>query len=108
MIYVNGMGWNVVKVPSHFDKLQRSDGIYTLGATDYNTKCVYINENLKGAFLDKVLCHELTHVISFSYNLYLDIETEEKIADFISCYGREVFQIADGFLYDYLYKKKLR
>ena len=49
-------------------------------------------------FLDRVLCHELCHAFCLSYNVYMDIDTEEIVADFLTTYGREVFEIADRLL----------
>lgn len=44
---------------------------------------------------DRILCHELVHVYSFSYGCDIDIETEEIIADFMSLYGRNIVYTAD-------------
>lgn len=48
-----------------------------------------------GNFYDRVLCHELCHAFCLSYNLTMDIQTEEIVADFLATYGREVFALAD-------------
>lgn len=98
MFKVNETEWNLRLVEPYSDNLKRSDNTITLGATDNNTKTIYINNRLSDAMFDKVLCHELCHVASFSYNLHIDIQTEEIIADFLSTYGREIFDIADDLL----------
>lgn len=95
---VNGIEWNLILVEPYSDNLKRSDNTITLGVTDNNTKTIYINNRLSDAMFDKVLCHELCHVASFSYNLHIGIQTEEIIADFLSTYGREIFDIADDLL----------
>lgn len=95
---VNNQEWELVFVKPSSKHLMRSDGSITLGVTDNNTKTIYINNRLSDAMFDKVLCHELCHVASFSYNLHIDIRTEEIIADFLSTYGREIFDIADDLL----------
>ena len=95
---VNGIEWNLILVEPYSDNLKRSDNTITLGVTDNNAKTIYINNRLSDAMFDKVLCHELCHVASFSYNLHIDIQTEEIIADFLSTYGREIFDIADDLL----------
>ena len=82
--------------------LRRSDNTITLGVTDNNDRTVYINDRLSYGMLDKVLCHELCHVFSFSYGLHIPIETEEMIADFLSTYGRDVIAVADDILKEVL------
>lgn len=98
MFTVNGTEWNLILVEPYSDNLKRSDNTITLSVTDNNTKTIYVNNKLSDAMFDKVLCHELCHVASFSYNLHIDIQTEEIIADFLSTYGREIFDIADDLL----------
>ena len=56
---------------------------------------IYINSMLSGEFLRKVITHEVVHASMFSYGIFVDIETEELICDFISSKGREIFEIAD-------------
>ena len=94
----NGNVWNMVFVEPHSKYLSRSDGSKTVGVTDNNTKTIYLSNMLQGKFLDRVLCHELVHVASFSYKCNIDIETEEIIADFMSLYGREIVYLADDLL----------
>jgi hypothetical protein len=98
MFECNGKTWNIAFVEPYSKVLNRSDGSRTVGVTDNNTKTVYLSNLLRGKFLDKVLCHELVHVASFSYDCQIDIETEEIIADFMSLYGREVIYLADDLL----------
>ena len=98
MFVCNGKTWNLAFVEPHSPMLMRSDGSKTVGVTDNNTKTVYLSNLLCGKFLDKVLCHELVHVASFSYNCEIDIETEEIIADFMSLYGREIIYLADDLM----------
>jgi hypothetical protein len=98
MFKCNGKTWNLAFVEPYNDNLTRSDGSRTVGVTDNNTKTVYLSNLLRGKFLDKVLCHELVHVASFSYDCSIDIETEEIIADFMSLYGREIIYLADDLM----------
>ena len=98
MFIVNGIEWNLSLVEPYSDNLKRSDNTFTLGVTDNNTKTVYINNRVSHSMFDKILCRELCHVASFAYNLHIDIQTEEIIADFLSTYGREIFYIADDLL----------
>ena len=98
MFAVNGIEWNFRLVEPYNDMLRRSDNSITLGVTDNNLKTVFLNNRLKGRMLDKVLCHEIVHTFCFSYGCTFDMQTEEIIADFLSTYGREVFDVADNIL----------
>ena len=95
MFTINGIDWNLRLVGSHSPMLMRSDGTYTFGMTDRNTRDIYISNMIHGNFYDRVLCHELCHAFCLSYNLTMDIQTEEIVADFLATYGREVFALAD-------------
>lgn len=95
---INGYKWDIVKVDEHDPVLKRSDGSYTVGVTDRNTMTVYLSDKLKGAFLNKVLTHEICHCAVFSYGIEMDIRTEEIVADYISLFGREIIKKADSVL----------
>lgn len=82
-------------VPPHFSKLRRSDGSYTIASCDDDDKTIYINRDLSGFMLRKVLCHEITHAAMFSYNVYLSLDQEELLADLIATYGNEIISIAN-------------
>ena len=76
--------------------LMRSDGTYTFGMTDRNTRDIYISNMIHGNF------YELCHAFCLSYNLTMDIQTEEIVADFLATYGREVFSLADELISGYM------
>ena len=95
MFQINNQWWYISFVPKYSKILQRSDGTYTVGVTDNDTKTVYIDETIKGYFLRKVLCHEITHAAMFSYGIKLNIEQEELLADLIATYGTEIISITD-------------
>lgn len=76
----------------------RSDGSITLGMTDNNVKTVFVNNRLNDYMTDKVICHELTHVFAFEFDYYMDIETEEIVADFMSLYGRNIILLLDDLI----------
>ena len=92
---VNNQEWNLVFVKPNSRNLMRSDGSITIGMTDNNTKTVYINNKLNEYMKDKVICHELTHVFAFEFDYYMDLETEEIVADFMSLYGRDIVYLLD-------------
>lgn len=104
MFNVNGIEWDIRFVNAGSKYLKRSDGTYTIGMTDGYTHTIYLARNLKGRMLDKVLSHELTHVILFSYGIEIDEELEERLAQWVSIYGRELVYLLDD-LMDILNKK---
>jgi hypothetical protein len=95
MFIINSITWNIKFVEPYSDYLRRSDGSLTVGVTDFPKRTVYLSELLKGAFLRKVMAHELTHCFCFSYDIVLDIDEEERMADFIATYGEELIYLLD-------------
>lgn len=98
MFTINGYNWDIVWLSPNSDNLRRSDGSITVGMTDWNTKCVYLAKSLKGAFLRRVLAHELCHCFCFSYNISIPIEQEEFMADWISLYGTDLVYLLDDLM----------
>lgn len=98
MFSCNGIRWDIYFVNAGSDYLKRANGTYTIGMTDGYTHKIYIANNLKGRLLETVLSHELCHAIIFSYNIELDEELEEWVAQFVATYGREVVSILDKLL----------
>ena len=98
MFVINGIEWKIVFTSAYSTNLMRSDGSITVGMSDYNTKCVYLSNLLKGAFLRKVLAHELVHAFCFSYDISMPIEQEEFMADWISTYGAELVYLLDDLM----------
>lgn len=100
MIYlrftVNNQNWDLVFVKPNSKELVRSDGSITIGMTDNVQKKVFINNRLSNYMMDKCIAHEMCHVYAFSFDYYMDIETEEIVADFFSLFGRSiVYQLDD-------------
>ena len=95
MFLINNVYWKLAFVAPNFPLLRRLNGEYTVGACDNLTRTIYLNENLQGDFLKKVLCHEIVHAAMFSYNVDLSIEQQELVADLISTYGEEIIYITN-------------
>lgn len=95
---VNNQEWKLLFVKPNSKELMRSDGSITLGMTDNNVKTVFVNNRLNDYMTDKVICHELTHVFAFEFDYYMDIETEEIVADFMSLYGRNIILLLDDLI----------
>lgn len=93
---VNNQNWDLVFVKPNSKELVRSDGSITIGMTDNVQKKVFINNRLSNYMMDKCIAHEMCHVYAFSFDYYMDIETEEIVADFFSLFGRSiVYQLDD-------------
>ena len=98
MFYINNTLWHIAFVSENSAKLRRSDGTGTKGVTDWNRKCVYLSDRLHGAMLERVLCHELTHCVCFSWNIFLPIELEERLCEFMALHGKEIIYLLDSIL----------
>lgn len=95
MIVINGEDWRILLVSPTHPALKRSDNGYSLGVCDDILKTIFINDELNEHYIWKVLCHELTHAAMFSYNIDLNIEEEEILADLIATYGLEITHITN-------------
>ena len=73
MININGEEWRIALVSPLDPTLQRSDLTFALGVCDDLLKTIFINNNLSQKYIEKVLCHELTHAAMFSYNVDLTL-----------------------------------
>ena len=93
---VNNQEWELVLVKPSSNELVRSDGSITIGMTDNVQKKVFINNRLNDYMFNKCLAHEMCHVYAFSFDYFMDIHTEEIVADFFSLFGRSiVYQLDD-------------
>lgn len=95
MFTINNIDWYINFIQPGGALLMRSDGSSSIGVCDNNTTTIYLDENLHGPLLKKVLCHELVHASIFSYGIELSIEQEETIADIIATYGEEIIDITN-------------
>lgn len=96
MLFINGIIWRVLLVNPHYPMLRRSDGSYTIGSCCNDNHTIYINEMLNEQMRKKVLRHEITHAVLFSYNILLDIDDEETFADLVATYGEEILENAES------------
>ena len=95
---VNNQEWELVLVNPSSKELVRSNNTVTIGMTDNNQKKVFINNRLNAYMFDKCLAHELCHVYAFSFDYFMDIETEEIVADFFSLFGRNMIEQIDDLM----------
>lgn len=101
---LNGRNWRVKTVASDDPMLIDRTGKRTVATTDPSTFIIYLSDQLHGAFLIKVLLHELGHCVMVSYDLLDDIyrvvdpghrvEAEEWICNLIADHGFKIFSTA--------------
>ena len=95
MLTINGEKWLVKFEQPSAEIFITEDGFRTIGVCDDATKTIHLANSLRGKFLKKVLCHELVHAAMFSYNIKLEYEQEELLANLIATYGEEIIQITN-------------
>lgn len=102
--YMNGLHWSIRFVNPNSDILIDRTLSKTVAVTDPDTMTIYLSNKLRGEFLTRVVLHELSHAMMYSYH-YLDeihryckkrywIEMEELIANLIANQAKEIFQRA--------------
>lgn len=95
---INGIQWKIEFVQPGSACLTRSDGSVTVGVTDLKRNTISLSKRLRGAFLRRVLAHELCHAFCMSYDVYMPIEEEERLANWISLYGTELVYLLDDLM----------
>ena len=107
---MNGYLWRVCYVNPNDPMLVDRSGTLTVATTDPSTLCVYISNAIQGAFLYRVVIHELGHCAIYSFGLADDIqrmtypeywiEIEEWICNFIADYGQAIFDAGSSIFDD--------
>ena len=95
MFTINNEQWDIVLVAPYDVALLMPKGEYALGACNNATKTIYISNELHGEMFEQVLCHELVHASMFAYDVMLEHDEEELIAEIISIFGEEIVDITD-------------
>lgn len=95
LLQINGINWLIRFVNPHHVMLRRRGGDFSVGCCNNDTKTIYLNSELTGDFLKKVLAHELTHAALFSYNILLPIEIEENVAEIVATYGEDIILLTN-------------
>lgn len=96
MVNFNGRQGRILKVSSRHPKLERPNGSFALGSCDNDTTTIYIRNTVSDWKLKHILAHELTHAAIFSYDIHLDSQEEELIADLVGTYGEEIIQATNS------------
>ena len=95
MFAINGEQWQIALVSPNDIVLLMPNGKLALGVCNDSTKTIYINNELYGEEFEKVLCHELVHAAMFAYDVMLDYNEEELLAEVISTFGEEIIDLTD-------------
>lgn len=95
MFEINNEKWYVKFVSPTNSIFIMNNGEYTVGTCDDISKTIYLASTLKGKKLKKVLCHEIVHAAMFSYDVDLNYEQEELLANIIATYGEEILKITN-------------
>lgn len=95
MFTINGEAWWVVLVEPDDIALLMPNGDFAIGSCNDSTKTIYISRLLHGEAFEKVLCHELVHAAMFAYDVMLELEEEELIAEIIATFGEEIIDMTD-------------
>lgn len=82
-------------VAPYDEELLMPNGDYALGACNDGDKTIYISNDLYCETFEQVLCHELVHASMFAYDVMLEHDEEELIAEIISIFGEEIIDITD-------------
>ena len=90
MFWIDNCNWQIRIVNAHSKYLQRSDGGFALGCTDSYLHTIFICENLDVVQFRNVLCHELTHALSYSKGIDIDEYTEELMCAFVERWADDI------------------
>ena len=108
--YMNGLHWNVRWTNPTDPILIDRTLTKTVAVTDPDTMTIYLSNKLRGEFLNRVLIHELSHCVMYSYRLIDSIhrmckrkywiDMEEFCANLLANYGNQVFGLTYSILGD--------
>lgn len=96
MVNINGESWSIKLVSPNHPALCRPNGSFSIGCCNDISKTIYINQEVNELYLKKILCHELVHACMYSYDINLNKEQEEVLADLIATYGHEIMGITNS------------
>lgn len=90
-IIINGIEWNVFFVDKTHRTLINDEGEQNAyGVTHFRTCEIYLDSGLNYNLFKQIVMHELVHALAFSYGESIEIESEEKICDFIAAHFDEL------------------
>lgn len=84
MLLINNEEWDLQFVDPYSSVLLGPNGEYSLGVTIPEWRKIYINDQLYGIGLKRVLSHEIAHAEFATRGLIVPVYVEECLADIIS------------------------
>ena len=104
---IGGEWWHVNLVPPSSPFLIDRTGRLTVATTDTVRRRINVSDAIHGAFLKRVLGHEITHIIMDIYGMNKrikelagnhSIEIEEMICNIVADHGDDILQTAHNLL----------
>lgn len=81
---INNEEWEIRFVSPTSSILRNTDGSFTLGVTVPKWRKIYINCNISGKLLRRVIAHEVSHAEFASRGIIVPLYIEEGLADILS------------------------
>lgn len=98
-VMINGITWSVFFVDKTHEVLTNENGEQdAYGVARYRTNEIYIDNGLSKGIMRQTVTHELVHALRFSYGESLDLESEDKICDFIAAHFDEIKKLRKAIL----------
>lgn len=95
MFTINNQLWYLYLVDPDDYVLLTPEGQFALGVYDRLTNSMYISNSLDSELFERVLSHEISHLIADVYGLVLTHDEEELLASLIEVYGEEIIDLTD-------------
>ena len=97
---INGLEWEMVRVPCEDCGLRAKDGTMCVGTTRMYGLRIVIDRDLPRSLCLQTVRHELTHAFLMSTQLEDKSEnfTDEEICEFVAKYGAQIEEISQGFM----------
>lgn len=90
-ITINGVAWSMFFVDKTHAELVDDNGEQAAYGITLPRECeIYIDGELPQDLMRQIITHELLHAFAFSYRESIELETEEKVCDFISAHFDEL------------------
>lgn len=100
IIDINGIMWTIIRTDEPEKLLMNNKRLK--GVTVYKDNTVYINDELIGNRLNKVLLHELSHIYIYETQIEMkEFYDEEMLCDFMAKFGNQITDKAKRIMSDF-------
>lgn len=86
--------WNVYLIDRDNPILNTANARYD-GVTVYHDHTIYISDGLDETATKETVYHEVTHAFNHSLYGHKTNLTDEDLCNFIGCYGRNIYNVAE-------------